>query len=101
MGRSSYFKGGDWNIICDTCGVTIKASQARKMWNGMYVCPEHWDRRQPLDFPVYVNPLPALPFTRPGGIPGRVHPRKPATCNGDCNFALGDVNPIYNLASRG
>lgn len=41
---------GDWNVICDATGQKVKASQAKKRWDGMWVVPEHWEERHPMDF---------------------------------------------------
>ena|ERR1035437_5325889 len=87
MSYSTFFKSGDWNIIADCCGLKIKASHARKMWNGMYTCPEHWDRRQPLDLPVTVNPLAPLPFVRQPNYPPVNYPTGGVTYDGSLSYA--------------
>lgn len=65
--RDSYYKSGDWNITCDWCGEKIKASRSRKTWDGYYVCPEHWEPRQPLDFLKGIKDDQTVPFSRPTG----------------------------------
>lgn len=50
MGRADHYKHGDNNVICDICGFKYKASQVRKMWNGLYACPKDFNLRQPQDF---------------------------------------------------
>jgi hypothetical protein len=51
MGRADdYFAGGDWNVACYECNRKRKFSTMRKNWQGYYVCPEHWEPRQPQDF---------------------------------------------------
>lgn len=50
MGRADYLALGDWNAIADCCGRKRKASTLRLQWNGLRVCPEHWESRQPQDF---------------------------------------------------
>lgn len=88
-GRADYLALGDWNAVCYQCGRKRKASQLRKHWQGYYVCPEHWEIRQPQDFvrsvpdvqtPPWVQPMPAnvfLPFCSPNGqsaVPGQAEP---------------------------
>jgi len=63
--RTSYYKAGDFNLTCDWCGLKIKASTARKTWDGYYVCPEHWEPRQPLDFLKGIKDDQSVPFSRP------------------------------------
>ena len=59
------FKLGDWNVICDVCGVKLKASKAKLRWDGLYVCPDDWEVRQPLDFVRGVKDDQSVPYTRP------------------------------------
>ena len=71
IGRADYFAPGDWNTVCFQCGRKRKASTMKKHWQGYYVCPEHWEPRQPQDFtrsvpdvqtPPWVQPMPADTF---------------------------------------
>lgn len=56
---------GDWNAICDVCGLKHKASEMKKRWDGLMVCPTDWEPRHPQDF-LRVRPdSPAVPWTRP------------------------------------
>lgn len=70
-GRADHWAEGDWNTVCFECGRKRKASSLRKHWQGYYVCPEHWEPRQPQDFvrsvpdvqtPPWVQPMPADTF---------------------------------------
>ena len=45
----SWVPGDPW-IICDRCGFAVRMSQSRKTWDGLRVCPEDWEPRQPQDF---------------------------------------------------
>ena len=49
-GRADYLELGDWNAVCYECGRKRKASTLLQHWQGYYVCPEHWEPRQPQDF---------------------------------------------------
>lgn len=50
MGKRDYFKLGDHNAVCYVCGFERKASEMRLRWDGVYVCQEDWEIRQPQDF---------------------------------------------------
>lgn len=71
MGRADFLELGSWNAVCYQCGRKRKSSMLRKHWQGYYVCPEHWEMRQPQDFvrsvpdkqtPPWVQPMPANVF---------------------------------------
>lgn len=49
-GRADYLAPGDWNAQCYQCGRKFKASTMLRHWQGYYVCPPHWEIRQPQDF---------------------------------------------------
>lgn len=50
MGRSDFTKHGDWNAICDKCGMKYKASTMRTQWDNLFVCRGCFDVRHPQDF---------------------------------------------------
>ena len=64
MGQADYFAPGDWNSTCARCGCTRKASTLVKTWDGLYVCPEHWEPRHPQDFVKAVKDNPAVPWVQ-------------------------------------
>ena len=55
----------DWKSICDSCGRIFKASVLRKRWDGLMVCPDDWEPRQPQDFVRGVADTQAPMWTRP------------------------------------
>ena len=70
-GKSDFLLLGDWNAVCFECGRKFKASDLKRHWKGYYVCPSHWEPRQPQDFvrgvqdtqtPPWVQPMPADSF---------------------------------------
>ena len=65
MGRADYLKLGDWNAACFECGRKFKASTLQRHWKGYYVCPEHWEPRQPQDFVRAIAEKPAPPWAQP------------------------------------
>lgn len=64
MPRNYYVSGG-WNVICDSCGKKIKASDAKQRWDGLVVCPEDFEMRQPQDFVKARSDKITVPFSRP------------------------------------
>ncbi len=54
-GEADFLALGDWNASCAECGQKRKASTMKQLppgvpGAGMYVCPEHWNPRQPQDY---------------------------------------------------
>jgi len=44
------YKSGDNWVECDVCGIDIYASDSKKRWDGLIVCPDDWEIRHPQDF---------------------------------------------------
>jgi len=44
-----YIPGDNW-VECDVCGMDIYASDSKKRWDGLIVCPDDWEVRHPQDF---------------------------------------------------
>ncbi len=61
----TYYKHGDWNAVCDSCGFQFKASQLRKRWDGFMVCKDDWEARHPLDFIKTPRERISTPWARP------------------------------------
>jgi len=64
-GPNDYLKLGDWNATCFQCGRKKKATEMKRHWEGYYVCPEHWETRQPQDFARGVSDVQQPPWTQP------------------------------------
>lgn len=78
-GRANYLKKGDNNIECDRTGFKIKASDAKKEWNGFVVRKESYERRQPQDLLRGFPDNQSVAVSRPG--------------TGDEFIDVTDVNP--------
>jgi hypothetical protein len=65
MGKSDYWKPGDWNADCDYCGQKFKSSELRLTWDGFYACKRDWQPRQPQDYVRGVVDQQSLPWSRP------------------------------------
>lgn len=63
--KSTWWKIGDHNAICDRCGFKFKASELKETWDGFFVCKDDWEPRHPLDFVQPVRVEPVLPWSRP------------------------------------
>jgi hypothetical protein len=64
-GEADFWQGGDWNAVCYECGRKRKASTLKRHWQGYYVCPEHWEPRQPQDFVRGVQDVITPPWAQP------------------------------------
>ena len=45
----SYIPGQFWRI-CDKCGMRYRQSDTKREWNGLWVCEDCFETRQPQDF---------------------------------------------------
>ena len=73
---------GDWNAICDRCGFKFKASDLREEWDGLMVCKDCWEPRQPQDLLRGIPDPQTVPWARPDDSTGQV------TTVGDANKTL-------------
>lgn len=64
MARTNFVLG-EWLAQCFRCGLKRHASEMRKQWQGYWVCPEHWEPRQPQDFVRGVPDNPSAPWQQP------------------------------------
>lgn len=63
--NKNYYISGSWNGICDVCGQKHKASNLKKRWDGLIVCPDDYEERHPQDFVRAKQDKITVPFTRP------------------------------------
>lgn len=64
-GKADYLELGSWNTVCYQCGRKFKAGMLKRHWQGYYVCPTHWEARQPQDFVRGVQDVQTPPWTQP------------------------------------
>lgn len=64
-GKADFLDLGDWNAMCWECGRKFKASTLKRHWQGYWVCPDHWEARQPQDFAKGVPDIQVPPWTQP------------------------------------
>lgn len=60
----TYIKGEFWRI-CDRCGLRFRQSETFKTWDGLWVCKEDYETRQPQDFVRGVTDKQAVTEPRP------------------------------------
>lgn len=60
-----YLKLGEWNAICDICGLEFKSSALRKDWRNLMVCKDDFELRHPQDFLRVPKDNPSIPWARP------------------------------------
>ena len=102
-GRADFLELGDWNAVCYECGRKRKASTLMRHWQGYYVCPEHWEPRQPQDFVRGIPDVQTPPWTQPML---QDHFNYVCTLNGQCGLAgvgiagcaiAGYISPMLDL----
>ena len=65
MSYKPRWDNGSWNVICDECGRQFKSYELQQRWDGLMVCSQDWEPRQPQDFVRAVADKMAPPFARP------------------------------------
>lgn len=63
----SFFKRGDYNVICDQSGFKYKASQTKKQWDGLRVYSGYYEDRHPQDYVSSKEDNQNVPDARPDG----------------------------------
>ena len=59
------FKMGQWNSVCDKCGLEFKSSELMKDWQGLMVDAKCYEQRHPQDL-IKIKPEKAIPeWVRP------------------------------------
>ena len=90
----TYYKSGDWNVICDVCSKKIKASESRKRWDGLIVCQDDFEQRHPQDFVKSKEDKISVPFTRP--LPTLIFKDVPYIFTGDTICTVSGRQAIPN-----
>lgn len=62
------YRPGDWNVICDKCGMKRKASQCRLNWENLFVCAGCYEPRHPQDFVVGIPDIQTVEIARPDQV---------------------------------
>lgn len=65
MSSPTLYKKGDWKAVCDVCGQRYLMSKLRKRWDGLMVCSNDFEPRQPQDFVRAKVDIQAVPVARP------------------------------------
>lgn len=71
--RTTWFKSGDWNAICDVCGFKFKASELRERWDGFRVCEQDWESRHPQELIRSIDEDTSVAWTRPDPAAGNAN----------------------------
>lgn len=65
MPRTNNLKLGDWNALCQRCGLKFKASALKKTWDNLHVCKGCWEPRHDMDFYRGKSDDPSVPWVSP------------------------------------
>ena len=63
--RNTWWKSGQWNALCDVCGMKFKSTELRARWDGLMVCEQDWETRHPQELIRPIQDQNKLPWTRP------------------------------------
>lgn len=63
--RSTWWKSGQFNVLCDVCGFKFKSIDLRQRWDGLMVCQNDWETRHPQELIRPIQDQNKLPWTRP------------------------------------
>lgn len=69
MGRADFYKKGQWDVICDVCGMKYHSGDLKERWDGLMCCRQDWNPRQPQDFVRGIPDPQAIPWSRPDTAP--------------------------------
>lgn len=72
MGRADFYKKGQWDVICDICGMKYHSGDLKQRWDGLMCCRQDWNIRQPQDFVRGIPDPQAVPWSRPDTPPSFV-----------------------------
>lgn len=61
----SKFVAGQWNCICDRCGLEFKSGKLREEWTGLRVCNECYESRHPQTLIRVPKEDSSIPWSRP------------------------------------
>ena len=90
-GNRGYFKLGTHNAVCYVCGFKRKADEMLLRWDGVYVCKEDWEIRQPQDFVRGLPEETAPPWTQSESPPVLQSSAEPLT-----NIVVGTPSIYVN-----
>jgi hypothetical protein len=72
--EGSWYRGR-WLFYCDVCGKKMVSTDAKRRWDGLYVCKNDWEMRHPSDFiRARKETSNELPWSRPVLPEGNVAP---------------------------
>ena len=101
--RSTWWKKGDYNAICDECGFKFKASELKERYDGMRVCSDDWEPRHPSEKTIPVRGPNKLPWTRPEATDTFINEAicTPITRQGVADYGTADCAAAdYDLGNR-
>ena len=65
MAYKPRYEKGDWKANCDSCDRIFKASDLKKRWDGLRVCPDDFEERPAQDFVRGKPDIQIPPWVRP------------------------------------
>ena len=56
---------GQWNVVCDVCGLKFKNTDLRQDWRGLWVCHKDYEPKHPQLYIKVPKDDPSVPWARP------------------------------------
>lgn len=91
--QKNFFRSGDWNALCDSCGKKFKASQLRQRWDGFMVCEADYETRHVADFIRAPKGERPIPWSRPEGADASIGPTYISESTGTQDITIPVVTP--------
>lgn len=70
--REHRYIPGDYNMVCDECGLVYRRSEMQRRWDGLWVCGGDWEPRHPQDFVRGKVDKVRVPVARPESTSGDI-----------------------------
>lgn len=91
MGAADFYRDGDYNAICDSCGYKYKFSSLKKRWDNIYCCYKCFEIRHPQDYLKGIRDNMSVPIARPESPNNYIAPI------GIASVSISSINYILNL----
>ena len=73
-GKNRIHGVGEYQAICASCGFVFMNYELLTRWDGLLVCSDDWEPRNPLDFAPIPTVKAPLPFTQPDDLTQEITP---------------------------
>ena len=90
MSDTPHYYPGAWKVVCDDCGRVYRSFQLQMRWDGVMVCYQCWEPRQPQDFVRGVADKIVPAWTRPEQQDAFIFVCTPFSNQGQADYGQAD-----------